>query len=150
MSFGRDLQQERQKCGVTLEAIAASTRIPARHLRALEEDSWNALPGGVFTRGMVRNYCEFLGLNQADWLQRLTGCLPSASVSTEDLVEFAQNVKRTRVSTQPQVRRRWVGVLVMLMALAALSWAAWQYVLVPRVQPGQLPSVRALMFPPKH
>jgi cytoskeletal protein RodZ len=36
VGFGRDLQQQRVKRGVELEAIAASTRVSIRYLRALE------------------------------------------------------------------------------------------------------------------
>ena len=33
----------------------------------------------------------------------------------------------------PQVRRRWWGVVVMVVALLALVYAAWHYVVQPRV-----------------
>jgi len=40
--------------GVSLEEIAGTTRISTRFLEALETESWDRLPGGVFNRGFVR------------------------------------------------------------------------------------------------
>jgi cytoskeleton protein RodZ len=150
VSFGSDLQKLRKKSGVSLEAIAATTKVPSRHLRALEQEHWAELPGGIFIRGIVRSYCNVLGLNETEWLGKLAACSPAASVAEEDWLEFAENVKRSRITTQPALRRRWWGVALMLVALGGLSWAAWHYVVQPRVQPGPMPSLRALLFTPKH
>jgi TRAP-type C4-dicarboxylate transport system permease small subunit len=48
-------------------------------------------------------------------------------------VAFAENVRRNRDSRRSRLRGRWVGVLLMLVALGALGWAAWTYVLQPRL-----------------
>lgn len=151
MSFGSDLQQQRERSGVTLEAVAASTKVPPRHLEALEADAWQELPGGVFIRGMVRSYCDVLGLDTTEWLERLETCAPrAAALSDGDWVEFAESVRRSRVAQGAAVGRRWWGVALMLAMVAGMSWAAYRFVVVPRVQPGEMPSLRALVFPPRH
>ena len=132
VGFGQELRDERERLGVPLEALADATKVPVRNLRALESDHWAELPGGVFTRGIVRGYCKVLGLPEHQWMERLTASAEHAAAEL-DWTEFAQNVKRTRVQTSPAARKRWWGVAGMLLTLAALAWAAWQFVLHDRL-----------------
>lgn len=129
MGFGQSLKDERERRGATLEAISESTKVSVRHLQALERDAWRELPGGVFNRGMVQGYCRHLGLDEREWLERYTATRPDHE---QDWTEFAVAVKRNRTSP-PHVQRRWWGVLLMLIALAAIAWAAWHYVVKPRM-----------------
>jgi cytoskeleton protein RodZ len=62
-SFGENLRREREMRGVTLEEIAESTKISTRLLRALEQEHFSDLPGGVFTRSFIRHYADYLGLD---------------------------------------------------------------------------------------
>ncbi len=115
MSFGAELQQERLKRDVSLESISDSSKVAMRYLRALEEDTYAKLPGGVFNRGIVRSYCRYLNLNEEEWLQRFQ--VYARSEGEEDWTEFAQNVKRNRESIQSRNRLRWLGVAAMLLVL---------------------------------
>jgi cytoskeletal protein RodZ len=63
-SFGAGLRREREKQGVTLEEISLSTKIGTRFLRALEEDHFDQLPGGIFNKGFVRAYARQLRLDE--------------------------------------------------------------------------------------
>jgi len=59
---GSALRAERLRCGLTLEAIAARTKIRQTYLQAIEEDRFEALPPPVFLRGFVREFASCLGL----------------------------------------------------------------------------------------
>lgn len=131
MSFGTDLRTERERRGVTLADISAGTKIAERHLDALERDEHGELPGGIFNRGIVRGYCRHLGLNEDQWLQRFESSRQVAPAEP-DWTEFAENVKRNRPPSGAS-NHRWWGVILMLIALAALAWAAWHYVGKPRL-----------------
>ncbi len=50
--------------GVSLDEIAAATRIKTSFLEALENGRWDELPGGAFNRGFVRTTARFLGLDE--------------------------------------------------------------------------------------
>lgn len=132
VGFGQELRHERERLGVPLEALAEATKVPVRNLRALESDDWAELPGGVFTKGIVRGYCKFLGLPENQWMDRLTVSWEEAAAE-QDWTEFAQAVKRNRVQASPVMRRRWWGVAGMLLTLLVLAWAAWHYVLRDRL-----------------
>jgi cytoskeleton protein RodZ len=140
VSFGRELQLERQRRRVSLESIAEGTKVPLRHLRALEQEEYAQLPGGIFNKGILRNYCNFLGLDEHEWLPRLPNVAPPAS--EQDWESFAENVRRSRVGKRSSTGAQWLGVLVMLLVLVALGLAAWRVVLRPQVmllpQAGQM------------
>jgi cytoskeleton protein RodZ len=63
-SVGETLRQERLRKDLKLEQIAGVTRISARFLDAIENDQFDLLPGGVFTKSFVRQYARFLGLDE--------------------------------------------------------------------------------------
>jgi len=62
--FGDKLRREREMRGVSLEEIAESTKIGTRSLRALEQEDFEKLPGGIFNKGFVRAYSRFLGIDE--------------------------------------------------------------------------------------
>lgn len=131
MSFGTELRAEREQRGVSLADIAAGTKIAERHLAALERDEYRDLPGGIFNRGIVRGYCRLLSLNEQEWLDRFVSSTQVASTEP-DWAEFAENVSRNRPPAGAS-SQRWWGVVLMLIALAALGWSAWHFVLKPRL-----------------
>lgn len=147
--FGRDLRIEREQHGMALEEVARATRFSVRHLQSLEADLFDELPGGVLRKGIVRSYCRHLGLDEEVWLERFaeSGGLDEAE---PDLAQFAENVHRARLESMPQVRRRWWGVAVLVVALLAVAFAVWHYVVQPRVgihERNPLPQESAVPLP---
>ncbi len=63
-SIGQDLKRERELRGISLQEIADSTKINVRFLRALEEDRLDMLPEQFFTKGIIRTYAKYLGLDE--------------------------------------------------------------------------------------
>jgi cytoskeletal protein RodZ len=62
-TFGHYLNQQRQLRALSLEEVAKATRVPLEHLRALEEDRLDDLPGDAFAVGYIRNYARCIGLS---------------------------------------------------------------------------------------
>lgn len=63
-SIGDILRFERLRQGLRLEEVAARTKIGSHFLRAMEENRFDRLPGGLFTRSFVRQYTRTLGLDE--------------------------------------------------------------------------------------
>jgi len=61
--IGDLLARERQQRGLSLEVVAAATRIRVGHLAAIERGDLEALPGPVYARGYVRGYAAYLGIS---------------------------------------------------------------------------------------
>jgi cytoskeletal protein RodZ len=82
-AFGEKLRKQREQQGITLDAISGTTKISTRMLRALEDEHFDQLPGGVFNKGFVRAYARQVGLDEqeavADYLAATQGQPPSSS-----------------------------------------------------------------------
>ena len=62
LSVGKYLQQERERKGLTLEAVSLATRISSKNLEAIENDDFASLPAPIFIRGFLKTYASFIGL----------------------------------------------------------------------------------------
>jgi cytoskeletal protein RodZ len=63
-SLGELLKRTRESRGLTLERIARETRIPQRHLEALEHPGLTAGTAGFYQRAEIRAYARAVGLDQ--------------------------------------------------------------------------------------
>ncbi len=66
--FGSYLKHERELRGVPLEEISGATKIHIRFLKALEENSFDELPGEVFIKGYIRSYANTIGSDVEEML----------------------------------------------------------------------------------
>jgi cytoskeletal protein RodZ len=80
-TFGEELRRERKLRRIALREVAEATKINLRYLEALERDDFQHLPGGVFNRGFVRAYAQYIGVD------------PDAMVNAYLLEERAQAVQ---------------------------------------------------------
>src|SRR5205807_9443203 len=69
-SFGEELRREREIRGISLKEIADATKISKRFLDAIERNDHKILPAPVFTRGFIREYARYLGLNSEEIVGR--------------------------------------------------------------------------------
>src|SRR5487761_2183505 len=114
-TFGESLKREREMRGVTLDEISAATRIATRFLKAIENEEWNQLPGGVFNRGFVRAFARYLGLDEENIVAEYTlavGDRPSVPVWTGSPPAVAPE--------QPWLA--WIVAAVVILMLLAGSW----------------------------
>lgn len=63
---GERLRAAREEKGVTLEDVAAQTRIPQRHLESLEASDWEKLPAPTYTVGFAKSYAAAVGLDRGE------------------------------------------------------------------------------------
>jgi len=81
--LGEVLRTAREAKGVDLARVERDTKIRTRYLSALEGGDYRELPGSVYTKGFLRNYAAYLGLD-AEYLIDLYR-LESAGVTPERL-----------------------------------------------------------------
>jgi cytoskeletal protein RodZ len=67
---GETLQAARERKGVDLYRAERDTKIRLRYLSALEDGDYAELPAPVYTKGFLRNYAIYLGLEPDDILDR--------------------------------------------------------------------------------
>lgn len=61
--FGDLLLSARKKKKISLERAANDLVIKKNHLEALEGENWEQLPEPAFTKGYIKSYCDYLGLD---------------------------------------------------------------------------------------
>jgi cytoskeleton protein RodZ len=132
-SFGDRLKKEREQRSISLDDISLSTKIGTRMLRALEEEKFEQLPGGIFNKGFVRAYARHVGLDEeqtlADYMEALG----------ESRMQALPEVHAAKPAPAPEPRPvahaggehaaseiPW-GMLALVLLLIVLAFASWSY-----------------------
>ncbi|MCL4387472.1 helix-turn-helix domain-containing protein [Patescibacteria group bacterium] len=63
---GEKLKEKRLEKDLSLEEVSKSTKIKADFLEYIENSEYSKLPSVSYAHGFVRNYAEFLGLNEKE------------------------------------------------------------------------------------
>jgi helix-turn-helix protein len=118
---GLVLAQERREQGLSIERVAAATRIRTAHLLAIERDDLAALPGPVYARGYVATYAAHLGLDPEPLLRRLPAPEPMAATSGRflSLARLAPRLPLRVVLTAPLLTA--IGLLLALGLFSAYA-----------------------------
>lgn len=82
----------RQSKGVTLEQIADVTKISIRFLRAIEDEEFDKLPGGIFNTSYIRQYARAIDQEESDLVAYY-----NLKVGAELGAATSQNAGQTRV-----------------------------------------------------
>ena len=137
-SFGEELRREREIRGISLKEIADATKISKRFLDALERNDHRTLPAPVFTRGFVREYSRYVGLNAEEMVNRY-----NFAAANDDRIEKPPQVEKypqtppRDISPKPprkrgippayaRVDRNLVAAAFIAAALAGVAWWAVQ------------------------
>jgi cytoskeleton protein RodZ len=127
-SFGEGVKREREKKKITLDQVSVSTKISARMLRAIEEEKFDQLPGGIFNKAFVRTYARYLGLDEekivADYMAAAGG--PQAT-QAEDLELRAMAEQKEKKSRKPHgisesLPWGWIASLLLVTAVGVSVW----------------------------
>ncbi len=127
--IAKTLKEARHRLGLTLEEAERSTRIRAHYLEALEQGDVQSIPSQVQTRGFLKNYSEYLGLDSAPILQRYSEVIHSQRTLP------LRRVRRDEQTTRPSVavRRRRISadlVIAAVITVSVLAVLIWGFGLV--------------------
>ena len=64
VTAGQRLREAREAKKLSIEDIAAQTRIPTRHLASIEAGDWDKLPAPTYSIGFAKNYATAVGLDR--------------------------------------------------------------------------------------
>jgi cytoskeletal protein RodZ len=113
---GASLREARERKGLSLRQISASTRISIQALDAIERNDIRRLPGGIFSRAFVRGYAHEVGLDPEETVRDFVEQFPVEAVTYgSPLVEAA--VSESERTLDPDLKP-WPNLLVIGTALA--------------------------------
>jgi cytoskeletal protein RodZ len=120
-TVGQRLKAQREKRGIALADVAASTKISKAALLAIERDDIKLLPGGIFSRAFVRSYAQALGLDPDATVRDFMAQFPSTD---EDAVEALGSGGSTGHRISAGARALLQFGLASLPLVIALIWFA--------------------------
>jgi cytoskeleton protein RodZ len=83
--IGGDLRRARIARKRSVEDIARATKINPTLVRALENEAFERLPGGLFTRGYLRAYAREVGLDPEEMVSRYRAEFEGVPAENEDV-----------------------------------------------------------------
>jgi cytoskeletal protein RodZ len=90
-TFGEKLRNRREQRGLSLDAISTTTKISPRMLRAIEDEHFDQLPGGVFNKGFVRAYARQIGLDEEEAISDYLAALGESQIQSQTILPNFRN-----------------------------------------------------------
>ena len=119
-TVGARLKAARTKKKMSLEDIAAQTRIPLRHLESVEESAWDRLPAPTYTIGFAKAYAGAVGMDRAEVSEQLREELGGHSYKVTSTDSF-EPVDPARTMPKWLVLGAIAGVLLLVLLLSWLN-----------------------------
>jgi cytoskeletal protein RodZ len=120
-SIGQELKRERELRGISLKEIADSTKINVRFLRALEEDRLEMLPEQFFTRGIIRTYAKYLGLDEQSALNTYLEGLQTRETQETSNGGKQSKVRESLESLPKEKKNSLLFAFIVLVILALIT-----------------------------
>ena len=117
-TVGQRLRAAREKKKLTLEDLAAQTRIPQRHLESIENSDWDALPAPTYSTGFAKSYAGLVGLDRMEIGDQLRAEMGGQ--------RFTANPSETFEPADPRrTMPKWLvigTVAAVIVLIALMSW----------------------------
>ena len=134
--LGHALREAREAQGFSLAEAEDRTRIRQKFIAAMETEDWDALPGDVPTRGFLRKYAIFLGLNPEEVVGMYARQPNTSAPQTDEEQTPAERPLDYRpieltLAEEPPRRIPWRWILVVLLLVVVVSAGWWIYAFRP-------------------
>lgn len=120
LPVGDQLRAAREAQGLTLGDVAERTRVPSRHLLAIESGDHRGLPAATYSSGFVKTYARLLGLDG----QTLAQQFRTELAQTAPRSPFQEIYEPADPARTPSRAVAWIGLLVAVVAL--LGFLYWR------------------------
>jgi cytoskeletal protein RodZ len=141
MGFGEWLRRSREARGVTLEGITQETRIPRKHLEAIERGNLSLLPE-FYQRAEVRAIARTIGLDEEMALARLQSAVTPVQ-PVVDVPPIAEPARRA-----PTGSIAWAaGALVLGAVLLWWGVSGWSFTTETAADSSARPAQRSATAP---
>ncbi len=111
--IGPALREARERRGLTHSQVEADTAIRTRYIRALEEEQFQVLPGATYSKGFLRAYAEYLGLDGQLFIDEFNS-------RHHDVRALSDQPIASRPRSRPHQRRQRRESSLVMIVLAAI------------------------------
>jgi cytoskeleton protein RodZ len=121
--IGSSLREARERRGLSYADVEIGTKVRSRYIKALEDERFDILPGPTYTKGFLRAYADYLGLDGNLYIDEFNSRHHDPRRDPEREI-----YPRSKARTQRRQRRESNIVLIALAAIVAVSslvFLAW-------------------------
>jgi cytoskeletal protein RodZ len=134
-TVGERLRAAREEKGLSLDDLAAQTRIPLRHLQSIETADWDALPAPTYTTGFAKSYASAVGLDRTEIGDQLRAEMGGERF-TANAIETFEPADPRRTMPKSLVIGTVAGLIVLI---ALMSWLNQRSLEQPEEAPSAAP-----------
>ena len=116
--IGSRLKAARERLSISLDEIAAKTRVPVRHLEHIENGEWDSLPAATYSVGFARAYANAVGLDGSEIGAELRALLGRPASTTNPSLYEPTDPGRV----PPRSIAIAAAVIALLLAVSYLVW----------------------------
>ncbi|PKP94052.1 MAG: DUF4115 domain-containing protein [Alphaproteobacteria bacterium HGW-Alphaproteobacteria-16] len=114
---GEKLRDARVAQGIELAEVAARTRVPLRHLKAIEDSDYSGLPSATYAVGFVKAYARAIGADEVALARELR----EETSGTFAAREVYESYDPTDPVREPTSGLAWAGAAVAVVLLIAVG-----------------------------
>lgn len=120
LSAPEQMRRGREAAGLTLDEVAVRTRVPLRHLTALEAGQYDRLPGTTYCAGFSRAFARAVNLDEDALVAKVRAEIDEMGGVGQNPYEFEEAVDPS--SVPPRLLAWIAAVLVVLLAGGYAIW----------------------------
>jgi cytoskeleton protein RodZ len=124
-SLGGRFRAAREARGLSLSDVAEQIRIRSVYLGAIEEENWAAIGAPVYTRGFLRTYARYLGLDPEEVIAEFNGA--SAIEAAQAISGAMGGASADYTYAESQRRSRFLSPLIWIAGLIAIVLIAFVF-----------------------
>ncbi len=117
---GTIMRRARDAKGLSLAEVATRTRVPLRHLQAIEDGDYGALPGLTYCAGFARAYARAVGLDEVSLVAKVRGEVDATGEFTSPY-EVDEPADPARI---PPRALAWAAAIVAILIIG--GYALWR------------------------
>lgn len=125
-SLGEKLAKKRNSLHLDIKDVEKAIKIPSRHIINIEDGNYSKLPPDVYTRGFIKSYAAFLGLNAKKILSiydKERGLEKKVKMVREPVPKTKPAFKKPKLVITP---KKLILVGSSLLVFAVLFFIGWQ------------------------
>ncbi len=138
--FGAVLRRRREELGLSLEDVAAITRIRKTYLQALEDENLQALPGSTYVIGFLRIYTQQLSLPVEPLLADINAAEEREGDADADRVGSFRRQSLAVIRSGRRGGKRLLLLFLLFAGVAAVYLGLWAGAPSERSLPARMPS----------
>jgi cytoskeletal protein RodZ len=127
------LKRRRENLDISLSEAEQATRIRARYIEALEASEYDLLKDDVYTKGYVKNYADFLGLETKPIIK----LYEQERAGVREMKRQSRRGDGVKLGVKPIKSARWVVtpktfvlLSVVAVVLVVVSYIIWQVIVL--------------------